>query len=136
MPTAIETVTNFLDDCAKGNAELHQAFRTYFTPQTRYENIGWSDTTGIDEAIEIIRTFEKAIGMATFRVDMLAIAADGNRVLTERIDYMVDADGKDFMNLAVMGVFEVSDGKITAWRDYFDTAGFTPPKIEGEEQLS
>jgi limonene-1,2-epoxide hydrolase len=27
--------------------------------------------------------------------------------------------------LIVMGTFEVSDGKITAWRDYFDLNQFT-----------
>lgn len=124
MPTAIETVTGFLDECAKGNAELRAAFRSYFTPETRYENVGWSKTTGIDEAVELIGTFEKMIGMMTFRAEMLAIAADGNRVLTERIDYMINTDGKDFAAVPVMGVFEVSDGKIVAWRDYFDTAGF------------
>jgi limonene-1,2-epoxide hydrolase len=27
------------------------------------------------------------------------------------------------MSVAVMGIFEVADGKVTGWRDYFDTAG-------------
>ena len=29
------------------------------------------------------------------------------------------------VSLPVMGVFELADGKITAWRDYFDMAQFT-----------
>jgi len=32
--------------------------------------------------------------------------------------------GKSF-ELQVMGTFEVSDGKISAWRDYFDQNQFT-----------
>ena len=50
-------------------------------------------------------------------------AADGPVVMTERVDVFKLAD-KSF-ELPVMGVFEVSDGKITAWRDYFDMNQFT-----------
>jgi limonene-1,2-epoxide hydrolase len=52
---------------------------------------------------------------------MLAIAVVGRKVLTERVDHMLDADGKKIDLLRVMGIFEVDDnGKITRWRDYFD----------------
>jgi len=34
----------------------------------------------------------------------------------------ISADGKDVMGIRLMGIFEVEGGKITAWRDYFDTA--------------
>ncbi|MBV1918313.1 MAG: hypothetical protein KUG65_09680 [Sphingomonadaceae bacterium] len=47
----------------------------------------------------------------------------GGTVLTERIDHMRDADGRTLMSIRVMGTFDVKDGKIAAWRDYFDTAG-------------
>ena len=55
----------------------------------------------------------------------LTIAKDstGNKVLTERIDHLRNADGDAVMSLAVMGIFEVQGDKITGWRDYFDTAG-------------
>jgi limonene-1,2-epoxide hydrolase len=38
--------------------------------------------------------------------------------LTERVDHFV-YDGKT-IDARVMGAFEVSGDKITAWRDYFD----------------
>ena len=41
-------------------------------------------------------------------------------VLIERID--VFEMGRKQITLHVNGVFEVDDGKIVAWRDYFDTA--------------
>ena len=124
MPTPIETVTAFLEQCAQGKAPMHDAFRRYFTPATVYENVGFSKTTGLDEAMAVINGFEATIGASSFRAEMLSIACDGNRVLTERIDYLVDSAGKDIRSLQLMGIFEVADGKITAWRDYFDTAGF------------
>ena len=47
-----------------------------------------------------------------------AIAATGNTVMTERTDHLHMGDHA--IVLRVMGVFEVSNGKIAAWRDYFD----------------
>jgi len=43
--------------------------------------------------------------------------------MTERVDVFTLSD-KSF-DLQVMGTFEVTDGKINGWRDYFDTNQFT-----------
>jgi limonene-1,2-epoxide hydrolase len=43
--------------------------------------------------------------------------------MTERVDAFKLPD-KSF-ELPVMGTFEVNDGKINAWRDYFDLNQFT-----------
>jgi len=40
-------------------------------------------------------------------------------VLNERTDRFRLKDGR-WLEIRVMGVFEVVDGRITAWRDYFD----------------
>jgi limonene-1,2-epoxide hydrolase len=51
---------------------------------------------------------------------ILAIAADGPVVFTERLDRFRFA-GQDWTAVRAAGVFEVgADGRITAWRDYFD----------------
>ena len=55
---------------------------------------------------------------------MLHIAEANGAVLTERVDNFVMGDGKP-LSLPVMGTFEVEQGKIVAWRDYFDLATFT-----------
>lgn len=52
--------------------------------------------------------------------ELLHIAANGEHVLTERIDRMVKG-GKPIA-LPLMGIFRVSDGLIREWRDYFDLA--------------
>ena len=44
-------------------------------------------------------------------------------MLTERVDKF-SLGGKN-VELPVMGVFELTDGKISAWRDYFDMAAWT-----------
>ena len=55
---------------------------------------------------------------------MLSIAASGDTVLMERIDYLKGADGKTLLTIPLMGVMKVKDGQIYEWRDYFDTAPF------------
>lgn len=52
--------------------------------------------------------------------EMPHVAAAGNTVLTERVDRFV-LDGRP-VALPVMGAFEIRDGAIVAWRDYFDLA--------------
>ena len=65
-------------------------------------------------------------GMSPESVDweVISIAENGNRVLTERIDRF-DMSGKKKIGLPVMGSFEITDGKISAWRDYFDLGTLT-----------
>jgi limonene-1,2-epoxide hydrolase len=51
-------------------------------------------------------------------VDVLQLIAEGPLVMTERVDYWWTDTAA--ASLRVAGVFEVRDGAITAWRDYFD----------------
>ncbi len=122
MPSPTETVMTFLAMLEEPHG-FTKAVRAYFTETTNYLNVGMSDTTGIDQTLAFVQGFETSTGSSSMRADMLAIAEVGNKVLTERIDHLLGPDGKAVMSLAVMGVFEVADGKITGWRDYFDTAG-------------
>lgn len=53
---------------------------------------------------------------------ILAIAANGTTVFTERDDRFRFA-GKDWTAVRAAGVFEIdTNGRIAAWRDYFDLA--------------
>jgi len=54
--------------------------------------------------------------------DVHAIATNGNVVLTERTDKFKMAG--QWIAIRVMGTFEIEDGKIAKWRDYFDLAEF------------
>jgi limonene-1,2-epoxide hydrolase len=118
MPTPIETVTAFFHAFHQDHGRT--AIRRWFTPETVYVNEGVSITTGADEAIANIERSEKTSAVATVGIDMLAIAADGNRVLTERQDRFERADGSEITSAKVMGILEVEGDRIVAWRDYFD----------------
>ena len=118
MPTPMEIVTAFCAAFPEDGGRI--AVRRWFTPQTLWVNEGVAVTTGVEEAIAMIDSSETSLGIATVRIEMLAIAADGNRVLTERLDRFERADGSEIGAAKVMGIFELDGDHIVAWRDYFD----------------
>ena len=122
MATPTEVVLDFLKALEKPGG-FPQAIRDFFTDKTRYLNVGMSDTTGIPDTVAFVEGFMGTTTASYMTVDMLALAETGNKVLTERIDNLCNADGEAVLSLPVMGIFEVEGGKITGWRDYFDTAG-------------
>lgn len=126
MPSPSETVCAFLALWEKPG-ELDAAFRAYFTDETIWENVGWATTVGAEEAMELNRGYEDALGMTAIRVENLAVAETGNKVLTERIDHIIGKDGEAMISPKVMGIFEVEGDKIVSWRDYFDTRTYAPP---------
>ena len=52
------------------------------------------------------------------RLEIRHQVASSDVVMNERTDYIV-MNGKP-VELPIMGVFEMKDGRITAWREYFD----------------
>ena len=80
-----------------------------------YENVGLPTIRGRARAIKLFRQME---GRAAFEVKIHRIAADGAAVLTERTDALIV--GPLRLQFWVCGVFEVHNGRITLWRDYFD----------------
>ena len=118
MPTPTETVIAFCAAFSKDHGK--SAVRQWFTPETIWVNEGISVTTGIEEAIAALEAVEQQVGIKGSHFDMLAIAADGNRVLTERLDRFKRADGSEIGAAMVMGIFEVEGDRIVAWRDYYD----------------
>ena len=123
MESPIELVRSF---CAawsdnRGAAEL----AAFFTEDAVYQNIPLAPVTGkaaiADNIASVLRPGPPGIESIDFRV--INIAANGPVVLTERVD-VFKLPGKSF-ELQVMGTFEVNDGKISAWRDYFDMNQFT-----------
>ena len=84
-----------------------------------YHNIPMEKLEGKAAASAFI-TGMKPVGV---QWDVLSIAENGNKVLTERVDAFDMADGKH-VSIPVMGTFEIEQGRIKAWRDYFDLATF------------
>jgi limonene-1,2-epoxide hydrolase len=117
MADPIDVVQEFCDTWAKGDVD---AIIDFFTDDAVYHNIPIAPVTGRDAIRETIVGFIGGVDTVEFRV--LNIVATGSVVLTERIDAFIFPTGT--IELPVMGTFEVADGKIAAWRDYFDLNQF------------
>jgi limonene-1,2-epoxide hydrolase len=118
MPSAEQVVRDF---CTAASTRDPELLRAFFSDDVVYHNIPMAPAEGIEATMAVIDMFLGMCDALEFQVHHLA--SDGATVLTERTDVFT-IRGKS-APLPVMGAFRVADGKITAWRDYFDMAQVT-----------
>lgn len=87
-----------------------------------YHNMPLAPVTGL----EAVRAYLAAWPVDECEWELLNIASHGEVVLTERIDRF--CRGADRIVVPVMGAFEVRDGRIVQWRDYFDMGALQPQR--------
>jgi limonene-1,2-epoxide hydrolase len=116
--TEIETVKAFIGALERFDFDAASAL---CADDIVYQNVPLPPARGKPAVEKTLRAFEHV--MDSFEVKIVNIASNGRVVLTERVDYI----GKGPFRLApwVCGTFEVKDGKITLWRDYFDWMSLT-----------
>ena len=122
MESPIEVVRRF---CAAWSSDTGaEELAGYFTEDAVYHNIPLEPVTGRENIANTIASFIRPgpPGIEGIEFRVINIAADGPVVMTERVDAFKLADRS--FELPVMGAFEVTDGKISAWRDYFDANQF------------
>jgi limonene-1,2-epoxide hydrolase len=103
-----------------GTASGQAAIRKHFAHDCRWEQVGIPITTGPEEAAELIGSMEQ-MGFIGVTVEYRGVASAGNVVFTERVDWLLRPDGTRVGPLPVVGVTEFRDGKISAWREYYDS---------------
>lgn len=113
-----QTVRAFCEAFARGDIDEILGF---FAEGAVYHNIPMEPAVGADAIRGVLSMFLTGPGSVDF--EMRNIATNGDVVFTERVDRL-SFGGRD-VALPVAGVFELRDGKIAAWRDYFDMAAFT-----------
>jgi limonene-1,2-epoxide hydrolase len=109
------------DLCAAFEKHDAEALRPFLTDDVVYHNIPMDPAVGIDDAIAFVAGFFAMCDSMV--IETLHLAVHDNVVLTERIDTFTL--GEIVAPLPVMGTFEIRDGKIGAWRDYFDLGQIT-----------
>jgi limonene-1,2-epoxide hydrolase len=117
VPDATDLVQRFCAVWSKGDLD---AIMEFFADDAVYHNIPVDPVTGRDAIRGTIEGFTGGVDSIEFKVRN--ISASGSVVMTERID--VFTFPTTTIELPVMGTFEVSKDKITAWRDYFDLNQF------------
>jgi limonene-1,2-epoxide hydrolase len=110
--TAEEVVNRF---CTALNSDLDKSL-VFIADNCVYQNMPFEPVFGPQGVRDTLAGFFQVTGPV--RIEIIKQVAMGNLVLNERLDYFDPPAGKAFA-LPVAGAFEVTDGKITAWRDYF-----------------
>ena len=106
------------DFCASWSSLDIDAIMGFFAEDAVYYNIPMEPPSAGKAMIrQVIETFMADPDGVQFEVLHQAENSDGV-VMNERIDRFYLGDHT--ITMRVMGVFELADGKITAWRDYFD----------------
>jgi len=115
--TPLDVVTNF---CATWSKLDFDEMIGYFHADAVYHNIPVDPIAGRDNIKEMIIGF--CAGWDRVDFEVRHAVANGDVVLTERVDHFVSAERT--VSLPVMGTFELEGGLIKAWRDYFDLNQF------------
>jgi limonene-1,2-epoxide hydrolase len=114
-----ELVTSF---CAQWGTGDYDSLLEYFAADAVYHNIPMEPLQGVEEIKGFLESFSAMAQSIDFVIHRQVVS--GNVVMNERTDTLRMHDGTA-VNLPVMGTFEIEDGKIAAWRDYFDMGQFT-----------
>jgi limonene-1,2-epoxide hydrolase len=108
-----EVVTAFLNALADGDAETALGL---VAEDLVYENVSLPTIRGKRRFSKGLADFNRR-GLG-FEVRIHRITQDGASVMTERTDALLFRRYRS--QFWVCGVFEVHDGVVTLWRDYFD----------------
>lgn len=92
----------------------------YFSEDGTYHNMPAQPVSGRENVKQFIAGFLST--WTETQWDVLNILGDGNLVIAERLDRTRTSQGD--VDLPCVGVFEMENGKISVWRDYFDLGTF------------
>lgn len=99
-----------------------ETFGEYFTEDAVWWNSPWQPVTGRAAICDTLRRAIDAKFMTPLPWEVRHIVARDGVVLTERVDNFQVGDVR--VSAPCMGIFELRDGKIAAWRDYWDLKQF------------
>lgn len=119
MADAKQVVRDF---CAAWESLDQQRILDFFTDDAVYFNIPMQPANGKDAIKALLGMILGQAKSVTFEIKHMV--SEGDVVLNERVDTFEMTNGKT-VALRVMGTFELKDGKIAEWRDYFDLAEWT-----------
>lgn len=95
-----------------------EAALSFIAPECEYTNVPMGSAKGPEGVRSVLEPFFAPIDENDFVIHRKAV--EGKVVFYERLDR--HRLGDSWRELPVIGVFEVEDGLITLWREYFDLA--------------
>lgn len=122
----IRIITEF---CRAWDARDIDAIAAALDVDVLYHNIPFEPINGREQVVTAITPL--VAGCSAIHWEIHHAAANGDIVLTERTDRFTRADNGYTMSMQVMGIFELKNGRIKAWRDYFDAAQWASQQQQG-----
>lgn len=113
-----QVVRDFIAAWSKLDVE---ALLEFFCEDGVYHNMPMSPVAGKAALRPFIGAFLN--GWTSTEWDVINIMSAGDVVIAERLDRTMIGD--KVINLPCCGVFEMRDGRISVWRDYFDMGTYT-----------
>lgn len=118
MSADVELVEAFIRAWSRLDAD---ELADYFADDGVYHNMPLEPVSGRDAVRDFIRKFLTTWTATEWEI--LNITANDKVIMAERVDRTRTTQGN--IDLPCVGVFEIVDGKIKTWRDYFDMAAYT-----------
>lgn len=118
MPTNESVIRSFIAAWSRLDA---RELVDYFAADGTYHNMMLPPVSGHDKLLPYIDRFVSGWTETTWEI--VNIMSHGNIVMVERVDRT--RIGGRHVDLPCNGVFEMLDGKIKVWRDYFDMGTYT-----------
>ena len=119
MTANSKRVRDFVAAWSRNNLDEIMSF---FAPDCVYHKIPVEPVKGLEAIRKTIHGFSSMASEVEWVLHQIAENESGV-VFTERTDRF--KIGGKWVELPVMGSFELRDGQLTAWRDYFDMQQFT-----------
>ena len=110
-------IREFISSWSELNADK---LADFFSEDGVYHNVPMKPVKGKENVRKFIAGFIQPWTETTW--DILSIASAGELVIVERLDRTQAGDKA--VDLPCVGVFEMQDGKIKVWRDYFDSNSY------------
>jgi limonene-1,2-epoxide hydrolase len=117
-----QIVLDFLAGMHQPISQVPTHLKACLTEDATWGNCGFPPAVGIDDIMAKHEASMTVFGEYVLDVTIHNIASKGNVVFTERTDVGRQLDGTEIMTVPVTGVFELRDGRICRWVDYFDPA--------------
>ncbi len=110
----ISIVNDFIAAICRNNKE---EILSFFSENARYHNIPLNPCVGKEAIWKGLAPIQELATAIEWPILNIGENKEG-AVFTERLDRF-EINGK-WVEIPVMGIFELENGKITGWRDYFD----------------
>lgn len=117
-------VRAFLKGMEQPISKVPEHLRESMTHDAVWGNSGFPPCVGIEDIMSKHEMSAEVFGDYVLTAEILHLAEGPDGVVfTERIDVGRTGAGEHILTVPVVGVFEVRDGKVSRWTDYFDPRG-------------